>query len=79
MSSTTPDLGAQDPELKNSPVAWEGEEDTEALRESIPGEPTCFFNDRPFSHGAVVRSGGALLKCDYGLWVPAGPADPQNP
>ena len=71
------DLGAQDPELKNSPVAWEGEEDTETLRASVPGEAECFFNDRAYEHGTVVRSGSTLLRCDLGLWVPA--SDPQNP
>ena len=70
MSDKTPDLGAQDPELKNSPVAWEADEDTEALRESIPGEPICYFNDAAYTHGTIVRSGGTLLRCDYGLWVP---------
>lgn len=79
MTSNTLDLGAQDPELKNSPVAWEGEEETETLRESVPGEPTCFFNDRAYEHGALIRSGSAMLKCDHGLWVPAGPSDPTNP
>src|SRR5690606_35559300 len=31
MSRRSADLGAQDPELKNSPIAWETAEDTEAL------------------------------------------------
>jgi hypothetical protein len=79
MTSKTLQLGAQDPELKNSPIAWESEEETETLREAVPGEATCFFNDRPFEHGALVRSGSVLLKCDHGLWVPAGPGDATNP
>jgi hypothetical protein len=70
-------LGAQDPELKNSPVAWEGEEDTETLRASVPGEPVCFFNDHAYTHGTIVKSGSTLLRCDLGLWVPEG--DLQNP
>jgi hypothetical protein len=71
------DIGAQDPELKNSPVAWEGEEDTETLRASVPGEPVCFFNDRPYADGTIVKSGSTLLRCDLGLWVPE--MDPENP
>lgn len=66
-------VGAQDPELRNSPVAWETDEDTEALRESIPEEPECFFNDRKYGHGTVVASGDTHLRCDFGLWIPAAP------
>lgn len=63
-------VGAQDPELRNSPVAWESDEDTEALREEIPEEPDCFFNDRAYRHGTVVKSGDVRLRCDFGLWIP---------
>jgi len=79
MNFKTVQLGAQDPERKNSPVAWESDEETETLRESIPAEPMCFFNDDAFAHGTVISSGTVLLRCDSGLWVPAGPADPDNP
>lgn len=79
MNPKTQQLGAQDPELKNSPVAWETDEDTETLRESIPEEPICYFNDQSYAHGTVVSSGDVRLRCDYGLWVPAGPTDPINP
>jgi hypothetical protein len=72
-------LGAPDPELKNSPIVWETDEETESLRESVPGDPVCYFNDLPYSHGTIISSGTALLRCDYGLWVPAGPADQDNP
>jgi hypothetical protein len=72
-------LGAQDPERKNSPVAWETDEDVEALRESIPDEPACFFNDRAYPHGTVVGSGSVLLRCDNGIWVPAGPGESAKP
>lgn len=73
------DVGAPDPELNTSPIAEEGSEDTEALRLEVPGEPVCYFNDKKFATGAYVKSGTSVLKCDYGIWVPAGPADPDNP
>lgn len=79
MNRRTPDLGAQDPELRNSPIVWESEEEPQGLRESIPGEPVCFFNDEAYSHNTVIKSGTTLLRCDYGLWVPAGPSDTENP
>lgn len=79
MANRTRDLGAQDPELRNSPVAWEEDDDTDTLRASVPGEPVCYFNDSAYSHGTIVKSGSVRLRCDRGLWVPAGPADTDNP
>lgn len=73
------DLGAQDPELKNSPVAWESEEDTDALREQSPGAAACYFNSVAYEQGAVVKSGSTLLRCSYGLWVPVASSDADNP
>ena len=72
-------LGTQDPDRKNSPIAWESDEDVDALREEIPDEPTCFFNDRAYAHGTVVGSGSELLRCDNGIWVPAGPGAGAKP
>jgi len=79
MDVNTKDLGAQDPELRNSPVAWEGEEDSDALREQAPGSPVCYFNDMPYDHGTLVKSGDSLLRCSYGLWFPVASSDPDNP
>jgi hypothetical protein len=79
MSNAIPDLGAQDPELKNSPVAWELAEESDELRESIPGSAVCYFNSMAYAHSTVVKSGTALLRCEHGLWVSAGPSDPDNP
>ena len=75
----TEDVGAPDPELNTSPIAEEGDEETEILRQEVPGEPVCYFNNQSFSTGAHVKSGTSLLKCDYGIWIPAGPADHDNP
>ena len=72
-------VGAQDPELKSSPVAWESDEDTEALRERIPEEPECYFNGREYRHGTVVQSGDARLRCDFGLWIPVDPDSVDHP
>jgi hypothetical protein len=73
-------LGAQDPERKNSPVAWESDEDVEALREALPDdEPTCFFNDEGYANGVVVSSGSVLLRCEHGIWIPAGAGESGKP
>ena len=66
------DLGAQDPELKNSPVAWETDEDTEALRESIAGDALCYFNGHAYSNGEMIRTGTTVMRCERGIWVPEG-------
>lgn len=73
------DLGVQDPEAKNSPVAWESDEEMETLRQATPLEPFCYFNGERLPDGAVVKSGTILLRCSQGLWVQAGSADPENP
>jgi hypothetical protein len=73
------DLGAQDPELKNSPVAWESDEETDSLREQEPGAPECYFNGKAYEDGVVVKSGTVLLCCSSGIWLPVASSDPDNP
>ena len=73
------DVGAPDPELNTSPIAEESGDDTETLRQQVPGEPVCYFNEKSFSTGAYIKSGTSVLRCDYGIWIPIGPADPDNP
>ena len=72
-------LGAPDPESRTSPVAWETDDDTESLREAVPDEAVCFFNDVAYEHDTVVESGGVKLRCDHGLWLPSGPAHDSKP
>jgi hypothetical protein len=79
MTTHTQQLGAPDLERKNSPVAWEADEDAEALRESVPDEAACFFNDLAYDDGTVIESGSVLLRCDRGVWVPVGSADRSKP
>lgn len=74
-----PNVGAPDPELKNSPIAVETDEEVEDLRLEMPGEPVCYFNDRSYRHGAYVCSAGVLLRCDHGAWVRVGASDSDNP
>jgi hypothetical protein len=68
-SHNAPHVGAQDPELQNSPIAIETDEEIEVLRQEMPGEPVCYFNGVAFPHGDLVNSAGTLLRCDYGIWV----------
>ena len=72
-------VGAQDPELLNSPIAQEEDEDTDVVLQQVPGEPVCYYNGTGFPHGSYVASGAAVLKCSYGVWIESGSADPRNP
>ena len=73
-----PHVGAQDPELRNSPIAEEEDEDTDVIRQQVPGEPVCHFNGAEFRHGTYVVSGTRLLQCSYGVWVESAAEDPRN-
>ena len=76
---TVQDVGAQDPDLQNSPIAEEALEPDPTLRQQALEEGFCYFNGEVFNDGTVVRSGTTMLRCDRGIWVPAGPGDPDNP
>jgi hypothetical protein len=72
-------VGAQDPELENSPIAEEEDEDTDVVLQQVPGEPVCFFNGTSYKHGEFVASGSQVLKCTYGVWIEAGSTDDFSP
>ena len=79
MTARTPQVGTQDPDRKNSPIAWETDEELETLRESLPEEPVCYFNDAENRDGMLVASGTDVLRCERGVWVPAGPTERGRP
>jgi len=79
MTSKVEQVGSQDPERRNSPVAGDMDEDRELPRQEASEEAACYFNDKVYRSGTYVRSGTALLKCSRGVWVEAGPGDPDNP
>lgn len=79
MSNTLPDVGDQDPAGRNSPIAAEEDEETPFLRQDVPGDAVCWFNDVAYADGAYVKSGAAVLRCDRGIWIECGPADSDNP
>jgi hypothetical protein len=71
--SSIPQVGAQDPDLRNSPIAFEDDEDTQVLRQQVPGEPVCLFNGHAYVNGTRVVSGSRHLKCVHGIWMETGP------
>jgi hypothetical protein len=71
-------VGAQDPELRNSPIAEEEDEDTDVILQQAPVAPTCWFNGTEYKDGTYVVSGSQLLQCSRGVWVESAAEDPRN-
>jgi hypothetical protein len=76
MPSTTDErqVGAPDPEQKNSPIVDESEADEQAGSRDLELEKgVCYFNGERFAIGDYVRSGAEVLKCSgRGVWVRKG-------
>jgi len=74
MSDHLPQLGAPDPELKNSPIVDEDEEPSLDL-ELETG--VCYFNNVAYPLGQYVLSGSEVLRCsNRGVWVRSGERAP---
>ena len=71
-TSETPHVGAPDPELKNSPVFDEA--DNEYLSLDLEMESNaCYFNGKSYAIGQYVCSGDELLRCEVkGVWIREG-------
>ncbi len=72
-------VGAPDPELRNSPILDESadNEETGAERDSVEFAQ-CQFNDIDYADGSEVCSGDELLQCSRGTWLRSGSCDPEN-
>lgn len=67
-----PEVGAPDPELKNSPV-FDDESEEEEYEDLELETGACYFNGRRFAIGEYVSSGSELLRCmERGVWVRVG-------
>ncbi len=65
-----PQVGAADPERRNSPVQTDPEQSFELMREQVGDEAAgCYFNDQLFAEGSRVLSGNSYLRCERGIWV----------
>jgi hypothetical protein len=63
-------VGAPDPELRNSPILDRLEDAGELSLDNELEAGVCYFNDRRFAIGDCVRSGDELLRCqERGVWV----------
>jgi hypothetical protein len=64
-------VGAPDPELKNSPIIDESEYDEQAASRDLEIEQAaCYFNGEAYPIGDYVQSGSELLQCTGGgVWA----------
>jgi len=69
-----PQVGAPDPELKNSPILDHSRyDDREGLLDVETESGACYFNGQAFAIGDTVRSGSEVLECaPRGVWVRKG-------
>jgi hypothetical protein len=71
-------VGAPDPELKNSPISEEMDDDEVAVLEA-EDQSVCYYNGTSYPAGQYVCSGSTeLLQCNKGVWVQVGTCDPEN-
>jgi len=76
MVHTIPQVGAPDPELRNSPIL--DDEDDELPTEIEIETGVCYFNGRAYPLGSYVTSGSEVLHCEErGVWVRTGEARPD--
>lgn len=67
-----PNVGAPDPELKNSPIFDVDADDEEALDVEYESG-VCYFNGQSYGIGEYVCSGDELLRCEErGVWIREG-------
>lgn len=67
-----PQVGAADPERRNSPIQTDSEQSFELVREQVGDEAACcYFNDQSYAEGRYVLSGSTYLRCEHGIWVEA--------
>lgn len=75
-----PQVGAADPEHRNSPIQTDPEQSFELVRDQVGDEGAgCYFNDVLYAEGSHVLSGNTYLRCERGIWVEAGSQVPLSP
>jgi hypothetical protein len=75
-------VGAPDPEAKNSLVLDESEFDEHAgPRDSEAAQAACYFNGSEYPIGTYVQSGSEILQCTAVGWIRKGERDtaPSRP
>jgi Protein of unknown function (DUF1496) len=74
MAQHVKQVGAPDPERRNSPII-DDEDDVTLDLELEAG--VCYFNDQRYTIGSYVMSGDEVLHCEErGVWVKKGERQP---
>jgi hypothetical protein len=75
-----PQVGAVDPEHRNSPIQTDPEQSFELIREQVGDEAAgCYFNEVLYAEGSCVLSGSTYLRCEHGIWREVGTSAPVSP
>lgn len=74
-----PQVGAPDPERRNSLIMEETDEEFDFAGMEMPETGACYFNDTAYMEGQFICSGSELLLCTRGGWLREGSCDPDNP
>lgn len=78
ISNISPNVGAPDPELKNSPIFDDGDMGSLSLDLELESN-VCYFNNKEYALGHNVCSGNELLRCaERGVWVRYGSCYPDE-
>ncbi len=73
-----PEVGAPDPELKNSPI-FDYETEFSEYEDLELETGCCYFNNVGYAIGDYVSSGGELLRCmERGVWVRVGSSQTKD-
>jgi hypothetical protein len=73
-------VGAPDPERRNSPIVDESADNEQTGLDLDEVEfARCQFNDVDYADGSLVCSGDELLRCSRGKWLREGSCDKDNP
>lgn len=76
-TSRPPQVGAPDPEHKNSPIFDNADRDFLSMDLELE-TGVCYFNDKAYPLGEYVCSGDELLRCEErGVWVREGTCHPD--
>jgi hypothetical protein len=78
-SKSIPHVGVQVPEMKNSPIADDTDEEIYVLRQEIEEQPYCYFNNVSYANESYVQSGTDVLRCNNGMWIYLSNSDLDNP
>jgi hypothetical protein len=70
MNDSLPQVGVQDPELRNSPIYDELDAEELTGAQALEYRGACYFNGKQYPHGTRVCSGDEILLCTpEGLWM----------